>query len=205
MADEGNGWAHGLLRTLVLKTNPYFPFRHTNRWPYALALKGTVATVRNYPEVIALYLRHGLASGDWTPGLSDIDQSVILERGLPAAREFEVVSSLRAAYRRLIRLFPMVSEPEILGVDDLKVWLGATCQAPAPRSWILLHGTSAIDTAWDHSPHWRSRALQVALWVYLDLLPPCLAKPHSHSRREDILRRAKKIDRALRPILAERL
>ena len=204
MADGTNDWAHDLLRTLVLKTNSYFPFRYSNRWPYALALKRMVAAVRPYPEVRALYIRHGLTSLDWTPGLSDIDQSVILERGLPAGREFDVVDSLHASYRRLKRWFPMLGELEILGADDLNAWLRATSEAPAPRSWTLLYGTPAFEPDSDHSPHWRSRALKVAMWIYLDMLPPCLAKRDSYLQRVDVLRRVKKIDRLLRPNQAEK-
>ena len=177
MAEEANDRGHGLLRMLVLKTNPYFPFRYTNRWPYYLALKRTVAMVRPYAEVRALYLHHGVASGAWVPGLSDIDLFVIVERGLPAAREFDIVDSLRANYRRLKRWFPMLGELRILSADDLNPWLRATSEGPTPRSWMLLYGTPVLDLAFDHSPNWRTRALRLALWVYLDELPPAWRSP----------------------------
>jgi hypothetical protein len=42
------------------------------------------------------------------------------------------------------------------------------------------------------------------MWIYLDMLPPCLAKRDSYLQRVDVLRRVKKIDRLLRPIRAEK-
>jgi hypothetical protein len=203
MGGGANDWVRGLLRTLVLKTNPHFPFRYCNRWPYDLALKSVIAAVRSYPEVRAVYLRRGLAPRVWIPGLSDIDLSLILERGLSAEREFDLVDALHWRYRRLRQWFPMLGELEILGADDLNAWLGATCRTPVPRSWTLLYGTPALDAAFDRSPDWRSQALNFALWIYLDVLPPCLAEPDSYLRRQDVLRRVGKIVRVLSPILAE--
>lgn len=189
-----------MVRTLVLKTNPYFPFRVINRWPYTVALRAVCRAVAKHPEVRSLYLRHGLAAGVWTPGLSDIDLSVILKSGLDPGSDFRVVHAIRTRYRSLKKWFPMLGELEILEEDDLLPWLRATSETPQPRNWTLLHGTPAVDLALDRWSGWRERALGVALWIYLDLLPPCLAQPESDLRTADTLRRLRKILRLLRAV-----
>lgn len=191
------------LQSLVLRTNRWFPFRYTNRWPYALALKSMVCLVSAHPQVRSLYLRHGLTSARWIPGLSDIDLSVIVESDLPPQREFDLIDSLRRDYDRLGKWFPMLGELEILSEDDLNPWLRATSEAPAPRAWTLLWGSPTFAAGADSSPRWRERALDIALWTYLDVLSPCLVESDSYLGRRKAWRRAQKIQRLLTPILAE--
>ena len=53
------------------------------------------------------------------------------------------------------------------------------------------------------SPRWRQFAVGFALWVYMDVLPPCFAAPDSFLRRQDVQRRVRKILRLLKPLLSE--
>jgi hypothetical protein len=203
MPDRVKDWAHDLLRTLVLKTNPLFPFTYCNRWPYYASLQAITSLVRRRPEVRSLYLRHSLAPKGWTPALSDIDLTLILERSLTARREFDFIDSFRRRYRGLKRFLPMLGELEILGEDDFEPWLRSTGNSPAGRPWTLLHGQPILDPSSAPSPHWRVSALNFSLWVYFDLLPPVMSKRDSYLRRVDVRRRVMKIIRVLRPILAE--
>ncbi len=198
-----NNSARDLLRILVLKTNPYFPFRYCNLWPYSLALRAAIEAVRDQPEITALYVRHGVGSDRWIPGLSDVDLTLIVECGVSAAREFDLLDSLHRRFRRLRRSFPMLGELEVLGGNDLSLWMPATCNAPEPRPWTLAYGAPVIDFSLDRSPGWQTRALNFALWIYLDLIPPCLAKPDSYLTRADARRRVLKILRLLRPFLSD--
>ena len=205
MPGRAEDWARDLFRTLVLKTNPYFPFVYCNRWPYHVSLRAVSSLVRRRPEVRSLYLRHSLASSGWTPALSDIDLTLILERSLTAQREFDFIDSFRRRYRRLKRFFPMLGELQILGEDDFKPWLRFTGDAPARRRWTLLDGQPILDdSSSPPSPHWRVKALNVSLFVYFDRIPACLSKRDSYLRREDVRRRVMKIINVLRPVLAER-
>jgi hypothetical protein len=204
MADQSTRWVRTLLRTYILKTNPYFPFLYLNRCPHLLARKAVVNAVRRHREVRAVYVRRGSASGECIPGVSDIDISIILESGLPADREFEVLDHIHARFRGLRRWFPMLGELEILSENDLATWLPATSETPVPRSWILLHGAPLIDAWLNDSPNWPANAIKFALWIYLDLIPPCLLNPDPYLRRVDMRRRTRKILRLLNPILSGR-
>lgn len=203
MAAPGDHIARDLLRTFILRTNPYFPFRSWNRWPYSWAVRVARGEFGNRPEIRGLYLRHGMARDGWIPGLSDIDLSVILKAGLPEEQEFPIVDSLRARHRRLKRAFPMLGEIEILAEDDLPAWLYWTSDCPGNREWTLLEGQGSDHVTAAGSPVWRRRALHLALWVYLELLPPCVSKPDSFLRFNDAARRVNKIVRQLHPILRE--
>jgi hypothetical protein len=199
----GHG-ARKLLRTLVLRTNRYFPFRYSNQWPYRAAAKAAAMRFGRHAGVLALYLRHGQTSAAWIPGLSDIDLTMVLKRGLSTAAEFDLVDLLWSDYRSLKRYFPMLGELRILGADDLNLWLRETSESPTPRAWTLLAGEPVYDSAADRSPDWRRRCLDFAMWIYLDLIPPCLAAPDSFLNREDLRRRVRKIFRVLKPVLSEK-
>ncbi len=196
--------ARKLLRTLVLRTNRYFPFRYSNQWPYRLASKAAARRFGRHAGVLALYLRHSHASAAWIPGLSDIDLTMVLKRGLSLAVEFDLVDVLWSDYRSLKRYFPMLGELRILAADDLNLWLRETSESPTPRAWALLAGEPVYDSAADRSPNWRKRCLDFAMWIYLDLIPPCLAAPDSLVNHEDLRRRVRKIFRVLKPVLSEK-
>jgi hypothetical protein len=192
-----------LLRTVVLRTNPHWPFRHCNRVPYAAAMRAFVGCLQTRPEISSIYVRHGLAQTEWIPALSDIDLTLILRRNLPAELEYDFLRTFWKRYGRLKRIFPMLGEVEILNKDEFPFWLTSSSYSPFGRRWRLLHGEQNTDLAADGSPHWRRRALSFALWIHLALLPACVSMPDSFLRRQDIQRRAHKILRLLQPILAE--
>ena len=195
------GWPRDLLRTVVLKTNPYPPFRQCNRWPYRLAIERVGRAFCSLPALKALYLRHGLASSSWIAGLSDIDFTVVLKPELSAKQEFDILYNLRARYRRIQRWFPMLGELDVLSEEDLTRWISLTNSTPFPRSWTLLHGSPVFDPTADCSPDWRSRALAEALGFYVFELWPYLSRPDSYLSRADTERRMRKIERLLAPAL----
>ena len=63
-----------LLRTCIVKTNPYWPFSWCNRLPYALATRVLVQTFRDRPEIRSMWIWHD----QWTPAMSDIDLLVLI-------------------------------------------------------------------------------------------------------------------------------
>jgi hypothetical protein len=195
--------ARDLVRTLILKTNPYWPFSRCNRMPYALAIRALVETFRKLPEIRGIYLRNGLVAGQWIPAMSDIDISILIQKELTAEQEYGFLESFWKKYAGLKRFFPMLGEVEILNEAEFATWLSYTSCTPGPREWVLLHGKRDAGLAGDGSPCWRRRSLNLALYVYMDLLPPCFAVPSSFLRQQDIQRRIRKIMRQLGPVLAE--
>ena len=192
-----------ILRSLALRTNPYWPFRHVNRLPYAAALRAFAGAFRARTELSSIYVRHGLAGGGWVPGLSDIDLTLILRTGLPADLEYGFLVDFWRQYSRLKTVFPMLGEVEILDEDEFPCWLSSSSYSLVPRRWRLLHGEPSADLAADASPRWRSRALSFALWIHMGVLPAFVSMPDSFLRRQDILRCVRKMLRLLEPILAE--
>jgi predicted nucleotidyltransferase len=193
---------HQFLRKLVLKTNPYWPFTEFNRLAYDAAVRTFVRKFRGSVEISGIYVRRDSAEDAWVPGLSDIDLAVILRPELSAAEEHKVLVRFWNGYLRLKRFFP-IFEIKLLSEPEFPLWLALTAASHKPRSWALLHGQENRDLEADYSPRWRNRALDFALWVYLDLFPPCLAISDAYLRTEDLRRRAKKIFKLLKPILGD--
>ena len=80
----------------------------------------------------------------------------------------------------------MLGELVMLAEDDLDAWLLAATFTPTPGKLPLatIHGVP-IELPEEDSPRWRENALNMALWVYLDLLPPCLSQPPGYLREQD--------------------
>jgi hypothetical protein len=201
MASEAQSGPRDILRTVVLKTNRYWPFNHINLTPYRAAVRAFVYALGRRPEVRSIYLRRGLKPGGWIPGLSDIDLALIVADGLPGQQEHDFLALCHRRVRRLRTVFPMLGELEIVSEGELGLFLRHRTSSSTLR-WTLLHGRiqdlpEAADVAW------QRRAVKAMLWVYVDLLQPCLAKPDSFLNRQDIGRRVEKILSHLQPILSE--
>ena len=82
-----------LVRTVVVKTNPIFPFYRLNRIPYELAIKSIKQLCAKFPEIKSLYLRHGLTRLDWEPGLSDIDLTLVMSSELSQEEEYDFLQA----------------------------------------------------------------------------------------------------------------
>src|SRR5581483_7809711 len=192
-----------LLRTIALRTNPHWPFTYLNHVPYRLALASSIHALRGKRGVRSIYLRHSSKARGWEPGLSDIDLTVILEDGLSRRQDYELVSSCWRTFHRLRRTFPMLGEMELLSRSDLPLWLAYSQTGPGPARWTLLAGReNRLPIAADESG-WRRRSINWTLWMYLELLPPCLERADSFLGGADVRRRVEKIVNQLRPIQAE--
>jgi hypothetical protein len=201
MAAEARSGPRDVLRTMVLKTNPYWPFNHINRTLYCIAVQAFVHALRTRAEVRSIYLRRGLKPGGWIPGLSDIDLTLIVADGLTGQQEHEFLASCSRSVRRLRSVFPMLGELDIVAEGELGLFLRHQMLSSALRR-TLLHGRKQ-DLPAAAEPAWRRRAVNSMLCIYLDYLPPCLAKPDSFLNRQDIRRRVEKTLSHLQPILNE--
>jgi len=195
--------ARQLLRTCVLKTNAYWPFRQCSRATYAAAIKAFLIMLRGSKQIADIYLRNGMTESGWIPGLSDIDLILVLRNNLSEEQEYDFLASFWKAYQSLRFCFPMLGEVDILDESAFAPWLAHSSLSPEKRGWILLHGRGEADLAFDGCSGWRRRALNNAICIYLDLFVPCFAMPDSFTHRLDLQRRARKILRLLQPIFAE--
>jgi hypothetical protein len=129
-----------LLRTVVVRTNPVFPFRYLNRGPYWLAIHAFVRLCRRFPEIRGAYLRHGMAQGDWVPGLSDIDLTVTFAGGLPIEEELGFLMRFRTAHAELRPMFPMLTHVAVLNEEHLDAWTRFGIGGQEARQWKVLLG-----------------------------------------------------------------
>lgn len=190
------------LRAFVLRTNGTWPFRACNRLPYFAAVRLLVNAACERPEIESVYVSHGMAGSDWTPGMSDIDLTVILTRGLAAEEECDFLEWFWGTYDRLKRYFPMLGEVVILDEGEFQLWQIYSSTTAQGRNWMLVHGRETAGKVSVGEKMWRARALNSALWVYLESLLPCLSRPDSYLRQQDLARRARKISRYLEPVIA---
>jgi|GEM_PF-4766406 len=176
---------------LMLRTNDIWPFSRLNRLPYTAALAAFKAVIGRHPAVLAAYTRHGLARGDIIPGLSDIDLTVILADGMPAADEMAAVSCLFADYARLQAAFPNLGEMEILTEGEFRVWAGFGYRGKATGDWMHIRGRDLRAGARvGASPIERA---DEALMMYLDYLMLKARMPQSPIIDAKISRLSKKI------------
>src|SRR5262245_1720211 len=95
-----------IVRTAVLRTNPFWPFSTLNKMPYELAITAFVQTCKRFREIRSVYLRHGLTEGYWIPALSDIDLAVIIDSKLTIDEEVSFLNSFWKNHDRIKKLFP---------------------------------------------------------------------------------------------------
>lgn len=156
------------VRTVVIKTNPYWPFSNLNKLPYDLAVKVFIQLCKKYREIDGIYLRAGLAEGHIIPALSDIDLTVIINSKLSLDQEFSFLSSFWQSYRRLKKLFPMLGEIEILNNEELGIWTKFGVPGYKAPSWKLIFGKEAPRTTYTAEPTRLTRdSLNYALWFYV--------------------------------------
>lgn len=192
--------ARDVLRIAVLKTNPYWPFSVLNRMPYWLAVKCFVRTCSKFKEIRSVYLRHALITGNWTPALSDIDLTVLVDGSLSAEAEFAFLRNFWPRFDRLKKFFPMFGEIEILNEDHLDSWAKFGIEGQECSNWQLLAGCElAIKKCRANPGRISLETFDFAFWFYLQQLTDLhFQPPVSHYLLlQDLLRVERKIDRCL--------
>lgn len=189
-----------LIRTLVLKTNAFWPFSQLNRLPYRLAIWSFTRTCRECKEIRSVYLRHALLDGQWTPALSDIDLSIIIDKALTPK---QLYTFLQLLWKRLDRLqfwFPMIGEVEILSEHHLESWRKFRIEGEEAVNWKLLAGKELVTEEYSPAPtRFEREAFDYAFWFYLQNVTDLYRQADSTSylRRQDLMRLQRKIDRCL--------
>jgi len=156
------------IRTVVLKTNPYGPFWALNKTPYFLAIRAFLRLCKDFPQILSVYLRAGLAEGHWVPGLSDIDLTVIIDSQLSLEQEFLFLRSFWKRCDRMKNFFPMLGEVEILNNEQLGTWTKFGVPGYKAPSWRLVYGTEVRRCNYIPDPTRLTQdSLNFALWFYL--------------------------------------
>ncbi len=182
-----------LLQTAIVTSNPVFPFRHLNRLPYRLALHLFVRNCRSMPEIRGVYLRHGMAQGDWIPGISDIDLTVTVRKGLTLEEEFRVLTGFWRRQAGLRRWFPMLSDVLILSEDELDAWGRFGIWGYQMRDWNCLLGAPPACSY--REAGLQKDALDDALYRYFDRLLAWYFEPHTELNCQRMRRVATRIFR----------
>ena len=157
-----------IVRTAVIKTNPYWPFSSLNKVPYYVAIKAFVQLCKRFRGIKSIYLRHGLVQGDWIPAISDIDLTVIIDSNLRVEQEFLFLRSFWQGYRGIKKLFPMIGEVEILNDEQLGTWTKFGARAYEAPGWRLVYGAEESRSGYIPVPVKLTRDyLNYALWIYL--------------------------------------
>lgn len=184
-----------LARAAVLRTNGYWPFSWTNRAIYHGVVRLFLRLCEG-PEVAAVYLRNSMASGEFTPGSSDIDLALVLRAGLDPEREFAFLHSFWNRFARLRARLPMLGEVDVFDESQCAEWLRHSAQSPDPPVWKLLLGTDVRKREPSlASPRWPVRALKTAFWFYIDGFLPRLGRTASFAELQILQRMARKIHR----------
>jgi hypothetical protein len=156
-----------MIRTAVLKTNPYWPFSSLNKMPYHLAIKAFIRACKKFPEIKSAYLRPGLAEGILIPGLSDIDLTIIIDRTLTVEKEFSFLHSFWKNHDSMKTLFPMFGEIEIFNEEHIGSWTRFGVPGYKARNWRLVYGIETLKSNYIESPRRLAMdSLNFAFWFY---------------------------------------
>jgi hypothetical protein len=190
-----------IVRTAVIRTNPYWPFSRLNRLPYYLAIQAFVQLCKRFPAIKSVYLRHGLTEAHWVPALSDIDLALITDSKLSTEEEFSFLNSFWNHHDRIKKLFPMLGEIEILNDENIKLWTQFDISGYRSMGWKLMYGVESERNPFPVNPEILAAdsvnyALRFYLGYFLDRFDS-RGEESSYLTSQDLKRLVVKILRSL--------
>ncbi|MBL7086734.1 MAG: nucleotidyltransferase domain-containing protein [Candidatus Cloacimonetes bacterium] len=108
-----------LIQKTIFYTNPYFPFKYLNRLAYIVVLKLAIIYLKKIPQIQSILLRGSMASGNYTPGLSDIDLMFII-RPLSVKDEINFLKLFWKRFKLLHAIFPLFAEIRVMNEEEWK-------------------------------------------------------------------------------------
>jgi len=147
-----------IIRQWVLLTNKVWPFSCLNRLVYRVAIRCFLIKTRKFSQVKSVYLRPSMSTNDWTPGISDIDLTIVVEEGLDDHEEWVFLKSFWEEYRYLQKIFPMLGEAEVLDQSSLDLWSRFGTRGYEFRYWELLYGQKVSTLRYEVDPLSLQRA-----------------------------------------------
>lgn len=135
------GGFKGRLLAIVLKTWHYPLFNYIYSMQYRFSIKAIIAVLGMVPNLKSLYLRRGLSSKDWIPGISDIDLIAVIEQDA-VENENITIKKIGDTYCFLKKIFPYLGEIQIATPLEVQNYLayGDIRAFEASASWRLLSG-----------------------------------------------------------------
>ncbi|MFH1618723.1 MAG: hypothetical protein ABIG11_02360 [bacterium] len=113
------------IRKTVIYLSRFQPLRLLFLLYYRLAVFALKLYCRlGLPEIDSVLLHRGLAAGECSPGLSDIDSFIILREMRPEAEKI-FLSRFYRAYSGLKRFFPVLGETQLVTETELGLYLAA--------------------------------------------------------------------------------
>ena len=128
------------LQQWAIRTNPWWPFSSLNRFTYTMAIRYWVRACRKFPQIKSVYLRDSLTNGDWTPGISDIDLTVVIKNDLTAAEELGFLANFWHDYECIKRVFPMLGEVDVFDEKSMALWCRFGIRGYESASWQRVYG-----------------------------------------------------------------
>lgn len=176
------------------------------RLPYYLAIRILIRRLNETPLILSLYARNSYALGTWTPGLSDIDLTVVIRAGASPEQELATIRRFWKRYASLQRWFVMLGEVEIMNEAHFPVWTRFAATGYEARHWMCLYGVDQHRSGYHgDAAQLQQDRLNHAIGIYCHQMAPGIGVAHHRT----LLRYAEKIirylDRPPDPAFRERL
>lgn len=100
-----------------------------------LGIKMATARCAQSPNVTRIFARRSFATGDYRPGLSDVDLALVCR-----STSAEMLEQLWRRLRRLRRILPFLGEALVLTDEEFDFWAQFDRRGFETGDWQLLHG-----------------------------------------------------------------
>jgi len=128
-----------LVRRVVRATHAWPGPKHLYRALYHRAGKAVGRLADTTGSIAGIYARNSYALGTWTPGLSDIDLTVVWRH--PSAAD---LTTFHDQFDRLRRTFPMIGEVEMIEERHVGAWSSRGFAGFQSSSWRKLGGNHEL-------------------------------------------------------------
>ncbi len=109
------------IQYFVLKTNNIWLLEQLYFLLYECSLRFIVAELSKFPEVVSIYSRGSIATGNYTPGSSDIDL-IVVTKNLTPTEEISYYKKFHRKYSLLRSIFPFFMHYNTMDENTLGVY-----------------------------------------------------------------------------------
>lgn len=110
------------IQIFVVATNDLPVLKNIYRTLYQISVKIIVKYIKNFPEIKSIYLRGSMATGKFTPGISDIDLLIVLN-DIDASAEQEFLGRFWKRYALIKIFFPQLGHIAIFCEHEIDKYL----------------------------------------------------------------------------------
>jgi hypothetical protein len=168
-----NGSVQRLVRDVVRATHKIPGLKHAYRAIYARAAESAGRLCDANPRVAGVYARNSYALGNFIPGQSDIDLTIVWRDASASG-----VQDFYTRYAALQARFPMLGEVEMLESRHLTAWTSRAVPGLESSRWMRLGGSLAVQSS--YAGNERLDRLRHATSIYRYNLSPLFGTPDGH-------------------------